>query len=431
VRKIMAEGVPHSYEDYFPNLDRHFRFTSIPMEDAFITTGADITAIRKAVIEVQEANARLLEEDRHRTEFLAVLSHELRNPLAPIRNSLYVLEKAAPGGEQALRAREVIDRQVTHLTRLVEDLLDVTRITRGRIELERVRLDLDDLAQRTVEDHRPVFGGRGLRLEMRPAPGPVWVLGDRTRLAQIIGNLLQNSAKFTPPGGGATVALETDRERAEAVLTVRDTGVGIPPEILPRLFVPFTQADRTLDRSQGGLGLGLALVKALVELHGGRVTAESEGPGGGAAFVVRLPLDTTTVPEAPPHRGAGGDAAVHRVLVIEDSPDSAESLRAALEIVGHVVEVAHDGLQGIEKARSFRPEAVICDIGLPGMDGYAVARTLRGDPLLRRVRLVALTGYAQPEDLARAREAGFDAHVSKPSTIEALERALGERGADG
>lgn len=378
----------------------------------------DITARKVAELELREA-------DKHRTDFLAILSHELRNPLAPIRNSLFILERAIPGSEQALRAQGIINRQVGHLGRLIDDLLDVTRITRGKIQLQRECLDLQELAVRTAEDLRSTFAKNQVRLEVLTPPGGVRVNGDQARLAQVLGNLLQNSAKFTEPGGQTTVEVGADDVRRLAVLTVRDTGRGIAPEVMPRLFAPFAQADATLDRTKGGLGLGLALVKGLVEMHGGTVRGESEGIGKGATFTICLPLAPSTAPTAaPPEPPPRERAAPGRVLIIEDNSDTATTLREALELGSHEVAVASNGPDGIEKARAFRPDVVICDIGLPEMDGYEVARRMRADPALRGAGFVALTGYAQPEDVEKAQEAGFDAHVAKPPNMEALEGVL-------
>jgi PAS domain S-box-containing protein len=384
--------------------------------------------VREGTALLRENEAALREADRQKNQFLAMLSHELRNPLAPIRNSLYILDRAAPGGEQAKRAQAIIHRQIGQLTWLIDDLLDVTRITHGKIQLKRERLDLNELAHRTAEDHRAVFSKSDVRLEVLPAPAEVWVNGDRMRLAQVVSNLLQNAAKFTSHGGKATVSVASNPARGQALLTVRDTGCGIEPEMLPRLFHAFTQADATLDRSKGGLGLGLALVKGLVELHGGSVSAASDGPGKGAVFTITLPLDVMAARIVPLGPGVGGTAAPRRVLVIEDNEDAADSLREVLELLEHVVDVAYTGRNGIEKARAFHPDVVLCDIGLPEMDGYEVARIVRADPELGRMGLVALSGYAQPEDVEMAREAGFDAHLAKPPSIDALARALVEVG---
>jgi len=370
-----------------------------------------------------EANAQLLEADRRKNEFLAVLSHELRNPLAPIRNSLYILNRATPGGEQARRALGVIDRQATHLTNLVDDLLDVTRITRNKVRLQKQRLDLNQVVHRAAEDNRTFFERNEVQLTCELAPAAVPVNADATRVAQMVGNLLHNAAKFTPHGGHAHISVAT--EAADAVVRVVDNGVGMAPETVVRLFQPFMQADQSLDRSKGGLGLGLALIKGLVEMHGGSIQAQSEGLGKGAAFVVRLPLDAEAVLARPAGR-VRGPRICRRVLIIEDNLDAAESLREALELGTHEVEVAHSGPDGLDKARSFRPDVVLCDIGLPGMDGYEVARTLRQDPALRSAFLVALSGYALPEDLEKAAAAGFQHHLAKPPSVDTLERVLSE-----
>jgi PAS domain S-box-containing protein len=369
----------------------------------------------------KEMEAALREAHLRKDEFLAVLSHELRNPLAPMRNGLAVLARAAPGSEEARRARGALERQVVHLTHLVDDLLDLTRISRGKIQLRREPVDLAELAARTADDHRALLAEARVALEVRIPEGPVAVEGDAVRLAQVLGNLLQNAAKFTP--GGGRVSLELEREGRWALLRVRDTGVGIDPAVLPRLFEAFAQADATLDRSRGGLGLGLALVKRLAELHGGSVSARSDGAGCGAEFEVRLPLSTRGAECAPePERVASGRG--RRVLVIDDNVDAAETLRDVLEMSGHSVAVAHHGPAALALARTFAPDAVLCDIGLPGMDGYAVARAFRADAERGGVLLVALTGYALPEDLRRAAEAGFDVHLAKPPPLEAIEALL-------
>jgi signal transduction histidine kinase len=394
---------------------------------AFAAFIIDLTAEKRAQRAREESEARyravaerLEEADRRKNEFLGILSHELRNPLAPIRNALHILSRAGGDSEQSSRAREVIERQIVHLSRLVDDLLDVTRITRGRIQLHRGPLDLAQLVRDTIEDHRAAIEGAGIRLVTHLPRAPVVVEGDPTRLAQILGNLLTNSAKFTPRGGTITVRLE--EEAAEALLQVCDTGEGIDAEMLPRIFEPFSQADRSLARTNGGLGLGLSVVKGLVELHGGAVAASSAGHGAGTEMTVRLPRAPGQVSLAP--RRAAPPAVAH-VLVVEDNQDAAEMLRVALEIEGMTVTVAGDGAEGLAAARQLRPGLVICDIGLPGeLDGYGVARAIRADHALRDVPLIAVTGYASADDRARAREAGFDRHLAKPASLDDLLRVI-------
>ncbi|WP_242343856.1 hybrid sensor histidine kinase/response regulator [Anaeromyxobacter terrae] len=378
------------------------------------------------VTERKRAEEALREADRLKTEFLGVLSHELRNPLAPIRNSIYLLERAPPGSEKAARAKEVIRRQTEHLTRLVDDLLDVTRISRGKIELQRSRVDLREVVARTCDDHRTLFDGRHIELRVELA-GPVWIEADATRIAQVVGNLLQNAAKFSREGGAVAVAVGVATEGGRAEIRVRDDGVGVPAELLPRIFEPFVQADEGLARTRGGLGLGLALVRGLVELHGGGVRADSEGAGRGSEFVVTLPV-APGPPEPPLHPAVRANVRSVDILVIEDNVDAAQTIAEVLQMEGHRVHVATDGLSGIAKARELRPELVLCDIGLPDVDGYEVARELRADASLRGMRLIALSGYAQPEDKARAKEAGFEAHLGKPAHLDELTALVARRG---
>jgi len=375
----------------------------------------DITE-RKAAVDLVRA------ADQNKTEFLSILSHELRNPLAPIRNSIYLLDRTDPGSEKATRARDIIGRQTEHMTRLVEDLLDVTRISHGKLALHRSLFDLRDVVEATANDLVSLFNQDGVVLRVENPPGPVWVDADATRIAQVVGNLLQNAAKFTPRHGTVVVAVAARDGRAE--LSVRDTGVGMEPGQMERMFEPFAQADRSLGRTKGGLGLGLALVKGLVESHGGSVRASSEGIGRGAEFVITLPLSPHGPPAAAPQATVTTDPSDLLVLIIEDSLDSGQSLADLLELEGYRVRLARDARSGIELAREHRPDVVLCDIGLPDLEGYEVARTLRQDDALRSTRLVALSGYAQPEDRERSRAAGFDAHVAKPATLETLRSAL-------
>jgi PAS domain S-box-containing protein len=381
-----------------------------------------VTGISIDITGRKRAEENLREVDRRRSDFLGVLSHELRNPLAPIRNSLYLLQNLPPGIEQ-LAAINIIDRQVTHLSRLVEDLLDVTRISSGKIRLQSAHLDIVALVRRTLEDHRTLLGEREVKVDLPEET--LWCTGDATRLAQVLGNLLTNAAKFTPESGRVSVSLRRDQGRA--ALEVADTGLGIDPETLTRLFVPFSQADRSLDRNRGGLGLGLALVKALVEMHGGEVRARSEGPACGASFTVWLPLVGPAPATAGPPPQHEQTVRRRKVLVIEDNRDAAQSLAAALAHWGHEVSVAFDGMAGLAEARRFKPDVVLCDIGLPGdVDGYAVARALREDATQASIYRVALTGYARPEDQMKAREAGFHAHFAKPGDLVTLAQLLAQ-----
>ncbi len=424
--RVASTGQPERFETYLEPLGIWFSIAVYsPKKDHFVAVFDNITQRKQAEEALRKSEADLKEADRRKNEFLAMLSHELRNPLAPIRNSLTIMQRAVPGGDQARRAQQTIDRQTAHMTRLIDELLDVTRISRGKITLQRERLDLCDLVRRTAEDHRSLFAKEGVDLEVHTAAQPLWVDGDQTRLTQVLGNLLQNAAKFTARGGTASVSVEEDRAAGEALVRVRDTGVGVSAEMLAHVFEPFEQADKTLDRSGGGLGLGLTLVKSLVELHGGRVEGRSGGEGTGAEFMVRLPLERREVEPA----SAGPSVEPRplrrqRVLVIEDNVDAAESLGDALKLDGYEVAVAFDGSQGIEKAREFGPDVVFCDIGLPGMDGYEVARAFRSDAALRGVLLAALTGYAGPEDQRRAAEAGFARHLAKPASLQALEEVI-------
>jgi PAS domain S-box-containing protein len=392
-------------------------FSAADQDNLVAVSQVAAIAIQNALAyrQVRRAEETLKEADRRKDEFLAMLAHELRNPLAPIRNAVQVIKILGPPEPALQRVREMIDRQVAHLARLVDDLLDVSRITRGKILLRKEKLNLVPLVCATVEDHRSMLESTGLKLHLMVPDVPLWMDGDPTRLAQVVGNLLHNANKFTDAGGAVHVRLTVELEGSTAVLSVRDTGIGMEPDIVARLFEPFSQADRSLDRSRGGLGLGLALVKGLVALHGGSVQAFSPGAVQGSEFVIRLPLGQEAAgPEKHPPGSSYARRSV-RVLIIEDNWDTADSLRMLLELSGHEVAVAHTGQAGLQSARSFGPDVVLCDIGLAGgMDGYAVARALRADPELFGVVLIALSGYGQEDDQRKARQAGFDRHFTKP-----------------
>jgi PAS domain S-box-containing protein len=432
-KATLAAGRP--WEDTFP-LRRHdgaMRWhlsRALPVRDErgrvvrWFGTNTDITEIRQ----MEEA---LREADRLKDEFLAMLAHELRNPLAPIRNALHVLRHAGADPTTAARVRDMAERQVKHMARLLDDLLDVSRISRGRIELRQEIIDVATLVQHTVEVAGPFVAERRHELTVSLPDRPLRVKGDPARLEQVLTNLLNNAAKYTEPGG--KIWLTATAEGDEAVLRVRDTGVGIAPDMLPKIYDLFVQADRRLDRAPGGVGIGLTLVRRLAEMHGGRVEARSPGLGGGSEFVVRLPelgsresgignrekpsdlLSDSPFPTP--------DSPV-RVLVVDDNQDAADSLALLLRLSNHEVRVAYDGPAALDLAKEFRPALAFLDIGMPGMDGYDLARLLRQQLGQEGTLLVALTGWGQEEDRKRSVAAGFDHHLVKPVEPEALREVL-------
>lgn len=374
--------------------------------------------------ELRRRADELAEAHRQKDQFLAMLAHELRNPLAPLLTGLHILRQPQTTAEAVEQTRAMMERQLRHVSHLVDDLLDVSRILRGKVQLRRERLDLGQLACTAAEDRRAVLSQAGLDLVLNIPQTPVWLMGDPTRLTQVLNNLLDNAVKFADGGRKVTVQVRADVADQQAILSVRDEGIGIDPELLPRLFSPFLQADRSLDRSRGGLGLGLALVKGLAELHGGSVEASSAGRGHGAEFIIRLPLEKEPPALSEPSSGPSTPGKRLRILVVEDNQDAANSLRLLLELVGHEVRVAYSGPDGVAAARQWRPDVVLCDIGLPGLDGYGVARELRLNPTTARVRLLALTGYGAEEDHRRSSAAGFDAHLVKPTDPKELMKLL-------
>jgi PAS domain S-box-containing protein len=372
------------------------------------------------------AEEALKEADRHKDEFLAMLAHELRNPLAPIRNALHVMKQPTTDPTINGQVRDMAERQVRHMARLLDDLLDVARISQGRIKLHQEPLDLSSLVSRTTEAVRSLIDDRHHELTVSLASGPLWVEGDATRLEQVLTNLLTNACKYTDPGGRLWVGAM--RENDEIVLRVCDTGIGITAEMLPRVFDLFVQVERRLDRSQGGVGIGLTLVKRLVEMHGGTVRAISPGLGKGSEFVVHLPAlaRARASEEARPKGDTPVTTPSRRILIVDDNPDAADTLALLLRLGGQEVEVAYDGPTGLARAREFQPAVILLDIGMPGMDGYEVARRLRREPALGATVLVALTGWGQEEDRRRGREAGFDHHLVKPVEPRTLQNLLAE-----
>ena len=376
------------------------------------------------VHEQKQARDELLASNRRKDDFLAMLAHELRNPLAPIGTAAHLLKSAPADTGKVRRSADIIDRQVRHMTELVDDLLDVSRVTRGLVELEREPVELKAALVHAIEQARPLLEARGHKLTTRMPAGEVHVLGDRTRLVQVLSNVLNNAAKYTPPNGSVTATLDVGEW---ARVTVADTGIGIDPKLLPHVFDLFTQGERTPDRAQGGLGLGLALVKSLVDLHGGRVTAESEGRGRGTTVTLTFPR--LLVPEAPAAPGRAGtgepDAArALRILVVDDNRDAAETLQMLLESLGHDIAVASDPAQALDAIRTSPFDVFILDIGLPGMSGYELASRLRTHPNGSTGTFVALTGYGSPHDRQRGDEAGFDHYMVKPADLDELEALL-------
>jgi PAS domain S-box-containing protein len=402
------------------------RFSEDQVE--FLRTISHYVAVAMERARVEES---LRDTARRKDEFLAMLAHELRNPLSPMANAIEIM-RARPGRRHGERAREVLDRQLRHMTRLIDDLLDVSRINTGKITLKKERLDLVEAVQRALESVRSLLASCGHTLEADLPEIPVYVDMDSVRLEQVVTNLLNNAAKYTEPGGQIWVTLDTDGGSAR--LRVQDTGIGIPPDLLGRVFDLFTQGERSLDRSQGGLGLGLTLVRSLVRLHGGTVEAFSDGPGCGSEFVVTLPLAAAAAPASAPSvpPAIAIDTAAlptngrgpRRLLVVDDNRDAAETLAELAQIWGFEVETAYDGLAALQRASEWEPALVFLDIGMPGLDGYEVARRLRQERRFENTTLVALTGYGQEGDRERSRAAGFDHHLVKPVDVGELERLL-------
>jgi two-component system CheB/CheR fusion protein len=378
----------------------------------------EVARRRRAEAELQERERERLEADRRKDEFLAMLAHELRNPLAVLSSGIQVLRGTAtqpPAGDPAARVVQAMERQIAHLARLVDDLLDVSRMTRGRMELRKAPTPLEGLLQQAAESVLPAIQARGLALRLEPPAEPATVDADAARLAQVFGNLLSNAAKFSAPGGSIVVRCES--RDGEARVSVRDTGAGIAPEMLDAVFELFVQADHSIARSQGGLGVGLAIARRITELHGGSIEARSEGPGRGSEFIVRLPLARAPVPgpaEAAPAPASGSK----RILVVDDNVDAAQTLALMLQSLGHEVRVVFDGASALQLDGELRPDVVLLDIGLPGMDGYEVARRLRERATRRLV--IAVSGYGTEADRRRSRDAGFDHHLTKPVALGTL-----------
>lgn len=416
----LSYRIPRPGRDELGTLARNFNH----MVERLAATTVSKERLEHSEAELLRANEALKEADQRKNDFIAMLGHELRNPLAAIANATALLCAPDAGPVVVGRAKSSLERQVRHMARLIEDLLDVSRLTRSKVSLHRQTTDARTLIEHAAQLLAPHLESRHQHLSLTLPAEPVWVDVDPVRMEQVLGNLLSNASKYTDTHGQVAVSLwrepgdDAAAGASRAVIQVRDNGVGIAPEMLGSVFEVFAQADRTLDRSEGGLGLGLTLVRSLVEMHGGSVEAHSEGPGRGSEFTIRLPLATTpTIGSRPPSASSATAArapVAAPVLVIDDNVDAAETLVDLLELWGYPARMAHDGPTGLALAREFKPQIVLLDLGLPGMDGYEVARALRAEPALEGLKLIAVTGYGQEEDRQRSAEAGFDYHLTKP-----------------
>ncbi|MDY0963254.1 hybrid sensor histidine kinase/response regulator [Massilia sp. CFBP9026] len=430
--RVALTGIPARFENEAPAMGRWFDVYANriggPDSRKVALLFSEITARKRSEEELRRLADDLAEADRRKTEFLATLAHELRNPLAPIRNGLSVMRLGGDNPAAVGKVREMMERQVGHMVHLIDDLLDVARISGGKLELKRQRADLRAILASAVETSLPLIEAGQHALEVDVPDLPLLVDADATRIAQVVANLLNNAAKYTPARG--RIRLSVRREGVDAVIAVSDTGVGIAGDALAGVFDMFSQIGRTVDRSQGGLGIGLSLVRRLVEMHGGSVVAESGGANAGSVFTVRLPLAEVTDGRAAHPQGEGAPArdggAGLKVLVVDDNVDAALTLSMILEASGYVTRVAHDGHAALEAAREFRPRIAFLDIGMPGMSGYDTARAMRAMEELDGIVLVALTGWGAESDRQRSSEAGFDHHLTKPVQLEVVEELLGQ-----
>jgi PAS domain S-box-containing protein len=426
--RVAATGEPVHFVDEATQLGRWYDVYAARVGPAgsrkVVILFTDITRRRRDEMELRRLADDLTEQDRRKTEFLATLAHELRNPLAPIRSGLQLMRRARSDPAAVARVHDIMDRQLDQLVHLVDDLLDVARITRGQVELKPALVPLADVLNAAVETSLPLIEASRHRLDVRLPAEPLRLYADATRITQVVSNLLNNAAKYTPRGGHIVLAAE--RDGAQALIAVSDNGIGIPPESLEEVFRMFTQIPNAAQHVPGGLGIGLSLVKSLVELHGGTIQAASAGIASGSVFTVRLPLADQGADKALPGT-AGPDAAAIpalRLLVVDDNRDAADTLAALLSVMGHDVVVAHDGHQALRMLDGLRPHAVFLDIGMPGLSGYDVAQAVRRDARHDGVMLVALTGWGGADDRARTAQAGFDAHLTKPAPVTAIESVL-------
>ena len=430
-KRFIAEAAPVRYRRRAGDAaeERLLDFIYEPMvEDSgevsgIFCEGFDVTEARRAAQVLRESEAQLREADRRKDAFLATLAHELRNPLAPIRQAVRIAKSPNASAEQLRWSHDVIERQSSHMALLLDDLLDMSRISRGQLRLRKAVVALSAVVDPAIEAARPQIDARQHRLEVALPPGPIALEADALRLSQVISNLLNNAAKYTDPGG--RIELRVRDEAGTLVVSVRDDGIGLDAEIVPRLFEMYAQSQAALERAEGGFGIGLPLVKGLVELHGGTISAHSAGPGQGSEFTVRLPGAVRALNEAPLAAGVIVKSTAHkRILVVDDNVDAGESLKMLLQLDGHEVGLAHDGEQAVAVVGKSAPDVVFMDIGMPRLNGYEAARRIRELPAAQAVKLVALTGWGQPGDRERAARAGFDMHLTKPVAHDALRELL-------
>jgi len=402
------------------------RATDLALRESERRARENATALEELNLALKASGKTLNEMDRRKDEFLATLAHELRNPLAPLRNGLQLLKLATDNPELIERTRQMMDHQVTQMVRLIDDLLDVSRITNDQIQLTKEITTLDKIISQAVETSRPIVDAQQHKLTIGLPAGEILLEADAVRLTQVFSNLLNNAAKYTPPGGA--ISIEGRQRDQEVVVSITDTGIGIPKEMLPRVFDMFVQVDKSLERAQGGLGIGLSLVRRLVELHGGSVEGHSKGVGSGSQFTVRLPIAqwSAGAGRAVSEGAATSESIPQRILIADDNEDAAASLAMILRMQGHDTRTAKDGADTLEVAAEFQPDVVLLDIGMPKLNGYETARRLRSAPASKRVLLVALTGWGQESDRLRSSAAGFDAHLVKPVKLDQIERLLAD-----
>jgi signal transduction histidine kinase len=423
----LRDGKEYNGEEIVVERPDGTRWTALAHANPFLDEHGEVYGAVNVLVDITErkrAEEALQKADRNKNEFLATLAHELRNPLAPLRNGLQIMRMSGGDAAMAAQAHSMMERQLGHMVRLIDDLLDVSRINKGKVQLRKERVDLAAVVQDAVETSRSLIEGAGHHLTLVLPPKPVTVNADRTRLAQVFANLLNNSAKYTAPGGNITLSVQ--RQGTDVVISVKDDGIGIPRDMLPKIFDTFMQVDHSLERSQGGLGIGLSLVRALVDMHQGTVEVHSEGHGKGSEFIVRLSDAVATETRPAPLRGDdfGPAPTTYKILVVDDNYDSALSLAMMLKIMGHDTETAHDGMAAVAMAESFRPDVMLLDIGLPKMNGYDACRAIRAQPWGKGIVLIALTGWGQDEDKLHSKEAGFNFHMIKPVDPEALAKIL-------